>query len=111
MSKFPISPVCPGCGNAAHQTIRSEDFVAFANDRICTACNTRYTPPTPTWAAIVFILVGIVLGGFGGLSLVVRLMSANPAGLPAMACEGFLGFLGILAFAQGIRALMKPGQA
>jgi len=38
------------------------------------------------------------------------LVSGNPLGLPAMACEGFLGFLGVLAIVQGIRALVRPGK-
>ena len=110
MSKYPISQACPQCGNAEYQTTRAEEFVAFANDRICRACNARYTPPTPAWAAIVFVVVGLLLAGFGGLSLIIHLNSVNPIGIPAMACEGFLGFLGLLAIGQGFRALIRPGK-
>jgi hypothetical protein len=36
----------------------------FVKDRVCNRCGTRYTPPTPAWAALVFILLGIFfLGG------------------------------------------------
>ena len=59
---------------------------------------------------MVFILAGLPLAGFGFFSIVIRLASANPMGIPAMACEGFLGFLGVLAMVQGIRSLLNPGR-
>jgi hypothetical protein len=59
----------------------------------------------------VFLVSGFLLAGVGFVSLVLRLMSGNVLGIPAMACEGFLGLLGILAIVQGLRALVKPGKA
>ena len=110
MSKYPISQVCPKCGGGEYTKQRSEEFVAFTSDRVCGACGTRYTPPTPAWAGVVFILIGLPLAAFGGFAIIFRIASGNVLGLPAMACEGFLGFLGLLALGQGARALMRPGQ-
>src|SRR5262249_8664775 len=36
-------------------------MIAFRSDRVCRECGTRYTPPTPTWAARLFCEIG--LGG------------------------------------------------
>lgn len=107
---YPVSKLCPKCGNAEFKKRRPEKWIAFSWDRVCKACGTRYTPPTPVWAGVVFILAGLPLAGFGGLSVVARFISGAPVGLPAMACEGFLGFLGVLAIVQGIRALARPGR-
>ena len=94
----------------AVSALRSEEFVAFASDRVCKSCDTRNTPPTPAWAGVVFILVGLPLAALGAFAIVNRLASGNPLGLPAMACEGFLGFLGLLAIGRGVRAIFRPGK-
>ena len=103
---YPVSRVCPECGHAEYTQRRPERWVAFTKDRICKACGTRYTPPTPTWAAVVLILAGLPLTGFGALSIFLWSLRGDPIGLPAVACEGFLGLLGILAIVQGIRSLI-----
>ena len=107
---YPVARVCPSCGHAEYKQRRPERLIAFTWDRICKACEPRYTPPTPTWAALVFILAGVPLLGYGLFSIVMRLVRGDVAGIPAMACEGFLGLLGILAIVQGLRALVKPGK-
>lgn len=110
MSKYPVSGLCPKCGSGEYTKRRAEEFVAFTSDRVCKACESRYTPLTPAWAGVVFILIGLLLAAFGGFAVVNHLASRNPLGLPAMACEGFLGFLGLLAIGLGIRVLMNPGK-
>jgi hypothetical protein len=106
-----VSKVCPSCGCAEFKRLRPERLLAFASDRICVVCQMRYTPPTPLWGALVFILVGLLLAGFGLVGLTTRLVviaaNGNLLALPAMAFEGFIGFLGILALVQGLRALIK----
>jgi hypothetical protein len=106
-----VSKVCPNCGHAEFRQRRPEKLIAFTWDRVCKACGTRYTPPTPVWAAFVFLLAGLPLAAFGVLGVVFRLASGNPLGIPAMACEGFLGLLGILSIVQGVRSLVSPGNA
>jgi len=76
---------------------------------VCKPCGTRYTPPTLAWAAVLFILIGLPLAAFGAYAVVTRLVSGNLLGLPAMAGEGNLGFLGLSAIVQGARTLVRSG--
>jgi hypothetical protein len=62
------------------------------------------------WAGTVFILAGLPLAAIGVFSVVLHVESGNPAGLLAMACEGFLGVLGVLAIIHGIRSLVLSGR-
>ena len=64
-SEYPVSPNCPQCGSTDYRRVKAETFVAFADDRICEACEVRYTPPTPLWGRIVFVILGIpaLIGG------------------------------------------------
>ena len=47
MTEYPISATCPQCGGTEYTCRKPERLVAFVSDRVCRACNTRYTPPTP----------------------------------------------------------------
>jgi hypothetical protein len=105
-----ISKACPKCGNAEYTEHRPERLVAFAKDRVCQSCGSRYSPPTPVWAAVVFILIGLPLAAFGAFSLFVRITSGNLLGIPALLIEGFLGLVGAAAIIHGIRVLMHPGK-
>ena len=84
--------------------------MAFVSDRVCTVCATRYTPPTPIWAGIVFIIAGLALAGFFGLAWIIGLSFAMPPGPVVMGCEGFLVFLGVMAIIFGIRSLIKASE-
>jgi hypothetical protein len=55
----PAKKGCPNCGATAHRKEKPQSFVAFKYDRLCKQCGTRYTPPTPIWARILFGIVGI----------------------------------------------------
>lgn len=107
---FPVSVLCPQCGHHEYTAQRPQSWVSFTWDRVCKQCGCIYTPPTPRWAAIVFIVAGLLLSGFGFLSVAAHLSSGNPLGVPAMVCEGFLGVLGVLSIIQGIRSLSTPGK-
>ena len=107
---LPVSSVCPKCSNTEFTRVRPEGWVSFAHDRVCNSCGTRYTPPTPIWAALIFLAAGLLLAGFGGVSVFVRAASENPLQVPAGLCEAFLGVLGVLAIIQGIRSLARPGK-
>jgi hypothetical protein len=107
---YPVSRVCPECGETGYKGVRPERLVAFTWDHVCKSCGTRYTPPTPTWASVVFILAGLFLGAFGGRAIL-QLAGGNLLAIPEVACEGFLGLLGVLAIIQGIRSLSNPGRA
>jgi hypothetical protein len=61
MVKHPISRRCPKCNGLDFTRVAPEQAIAFTDDRVCKSCGTRYTPPTPVWAAVVFIAVGILI--------------------------------------------------
>ena len=61
MTEYPISATCPQCGGTEYTCRKPERLVAFVSDRVCRACNTRYTPPTPVWAAVLFIVIGAII--------------------------------------------------
>jgi hypothetical protein len=107
---YPVSKVCPQCGHTEFRQTRPESWVAFGWDRICKSCNTRYTPPTPVWAGVVFILAGLPLAGMGLLTLIGITLS-GPVGLPNLLCWGPLGLAGLLSIIHGIRSLANPGKA
>jgi hypothetical protein len=102
--RYPVSRVCPKCGGTTFRRVRPASMVAFALDRVCEACGTRYTPTTPLWAAIAMILTGLVLMlmGFGG-----GFFSMAAADICALLCEGSLAVLGVLAIVQGARSLFR----
>jgi hypothetical protein len=66
----PAASTCPKCGSWEFKRVKAEGWVTFKDDRKCTACGTRYTPPIPIWAAVVFILLGILMIAFGIAMLV-----------------------------------------
>ncbi|MFO0810320.1 MAG: hypothetical protein U0746_16985 [Gemmataceae bacterium] len=60
----PVSAICPACGGNDYKSVQPATMVSFTWDRVCKACSTRYTPPTPAWARAVFGVVGLAaLGG------------------------------------------------
>jgi uncharacterized protein (DUF983 family) len=63
-SAYPVSPKCPRCGSADFRRVEAETSLAFTDDRVCKQCGTRYTPPIPAWARVVFAVVG-----FGALAV------------------------------------------
>jgi hypothetical protein len=61
MTKYPVSRKCPKCQGIDFKRVRPEGRVAFTDDRVCKGCGTRYTPPTPLWAAALFIIIGVII--------------------------------------------------
>ena len=103
MSEFPISKVCPQCGSKEYTSRRPETFVAFASDRVCKVCLTRYSPPTPTWAAILFLLSGLALPILG---FVLIGLLFNPFSILGLACEGVFCILAMVCIG-GARPLLN----
>jgi hypothetical protein len=76
-SLYPISKVCPACGEARHKKIKPDAWIAFVADRLCESCGCRYTPPTPVWASLCFLVIGL-MGFLGSLSsMLIVLMQFN----------------------------------
>jgi hypothetical protein len=113
MGEVPVSPVCPACGETEYKRVQPKRLVAFTKDRVCRACQTRYAPPTPRWAALVFLLGGglLLLSGLAGLALttfaLVARHSPDPVG---MVLSGGVAVMGAVAGRHGIRALVYSGQ-
>jgi hypothetical protein len=60
--KLPRKKKCPKCQGIDFKLVRPEEGrVAFTDDRVCKSCGTRYTPPTPVWAAVLFIVIGVLI--------------------------------------------------
>jgi hypothetical protein len=108
MSVYPVSVACPQCGGTEYARRKPQRLVAFVSDRVCKACNTRYTPPTPVWAAALFLLAGITLPFLG---LVLTSLLVHPLSVAGLVCEGLIGLLGVLAFLGGLRELANSGRA
>ncbi|MDB5308499.1 MAG: hypothetical protein JWO38_2701 [Gemmataceae bacterium] len=89
---YPVSVACPKCESPWYIKVKPEQFTAFWWDRVCTLCHTRYTPPTPRWAGIIFV--------FGGVLLLVLAVSGSL----------FFVLAGLLSIAHGIRCLRSPGR-
>src|SRR3954469_7070788 len=66
---YAVSTVCPQCGSGEYKSVQPASMVAFTWDRVCKACSTRYTPPTPVWGRAVFGVVGVAAVTLGGVML------------------------------------------
>jgi hypothetical protein len=115
-----VSKVCPQCGGRAYKRVAPTGMMAFVSDRECKQCKTRYTPPTPLWAAIIFLVLGAVMAGTFGLlciPIMFRLFESSTNGQPNMGgppnidpcglvCPLSMCILGILSFVHGLRAVI-----
>jgi len=111
MGEYPIASHCPQCGSASYTRVRVKQGLAFTDDRKCKDCGTRYTPPTPTWAAVIFIVLGCFLmgGSVVGTVAMVRAELRVPGlfsyvhGIPPAVAL----MTGLACFIYGIRSLKK----
>jgi hypothetical protein len=99
-----ISRVCPTCGSDSYTTTRPKGWVTYSEDRICKSCNTRYSPPTPLWAAVLLSGLGGVLTFGCVASLAMRFTSRDLTSLAGVVPEAVLGIIGVAAIKQGLRA-------
>jgi hypothetical protein len=104
MNEYPISATCPECGGAEFTRRKPKRLVAYVSDRVCRACGTRYTPPTPIWAGILFLFAGLTLPFLG---LVLTSLLVDPFSIAGLICEGSIAALGVAAFVGGIRDLLN----
>src|SRR5579885_9020 len=112
MEAVPVSKVCPDCGSEKFRKVRARRWVAFTDDRICESCGTRYAPPTPRWAGVVFVLIGVILWLTGMATVLVCLSSLLRGGTPGvidMVLGAGLVVLGVAVAIHGCRALFAAG--
>jgi hypothetical protein len=108
MSEFPISKVCPRCGSKEYTSRKPKEFVAFANDRVCKVCLTRYSPPPPVWGGIVFVLCGLALPILGCVLIYLLFgvpTNDNPFNILGLVCGGAFCIFALVVFGGGIRLL------
>lgn len=80
-----IASICPNCGGRSYVEVRPQAWATFTKDRICCACNTRYSPPAPLWGRVLLVVAGILLCLTGSAALGFTLLIFNdPFGMPAM---------------------------
>ena len=103
-SSVPIAHVCPNCGSSACAKVKPTAFLSYNLDRICTACQTRYAPPTPGWASVTFLVVGVALILVGGFWFLRNLGAEHNAGTMF---GGGIVVMGVLACRQGIRGFKE----
>jgi hypothetical protein len=107
MTDVPISKVCPQCGRNEYTARKSDAFVAFTDDRVCKDCRTRYSPPTPIWACILFMLSGLALPVLGFVFIGLLF---NPFSILGLACEGGFCIVALVVFVSGISMLINVGR-
>jgi hypothetical protein len=111
-SRYPISENCPRCGSREYTRRKPKTAVAFSDDRVCNLCQERYTPPTPVWAAVVFILIGTVLVAPSAFFHIAVFLWPRPRGSFVSgffgACStGWFALIGIVAIVHGVRSLVN----
>jgi hypothetical protein len=74
----PVCRTCPNCGSSDYEAVKPAAMVAFASDRVCRVCSTRYTPPTPVWARITFGVIGLAALAFGAWMVYVMFVRGKP---------------------------------
>jgi hypothetical protein len=104
MQKIPICRVCPNCGCAEHHPVKPRTWVYFAPDRLCVRCLTDYSPPTPVWAALAFLILGGALAAFFVPSL---LFAAQRMDTCNFVSSAVLGTIGVLCAARGVGYLVR----
>lgn len=106
-SDIPVGHACPNCSSLEYHRVRPDRWIAFRSDRICRDCETRYIPPTPRWAGLVFISIGLIMGSIGVIGFFLSLPGSSSV---ALIVSVFLGFLGLLSLIHGSQSLVYPGR-
>jgi hypothetical protein len=122
VSRYPVATSCPNCGCKEFKRVKVDRLVAFTDDRECTTCGARYTPPTPVWAAAVFILIGVLITAVGaagvgvyGLGVAgIGIAKNDPVSLLHLGVAAVVTGIGFACTIFGIRSLRSreaPGKS
>jgi hypothetical protein len=99
--------------------VKPDRLVAFADDRVCKSCGTRYTPPTPKWAGVLLIVIGAFFASPALLPVVALVVAVtrtvgegggrapNPFNIFTIVMLGFSVAIGVSAITAGIRAFRQ----
>jgi hypothetical protein len=109
MSYRPVGRKCPECGCTEYRKVKADAIVAFTDDRKCLACGTRYAPPTPAWAAVLFMVLGVLITGTGIVTaayFAFREINAAEA-VKSWLYGGIMIVFGIACVIHGVRSLRQ----
>ncbi len=111
MSPYPVAVSCPKCGCKEFRRAKVDRLVAFTDDRECTACGARYTPSTPVWAAVVFILLGVLITAVGATGAVFYFFFVEKDFIEGIhsAVSVAVTVIGVACTVFGIRSLKSRG--
>lgn len=104
MSQIPVAKICPSCQATSYSTCQPASKVAFTKDRVCSSCGTRYSPPCPKWAAVLFALLGIVMAIIFAYLMVFNHRQGIHLSFSTLLHLCGIGF-GIATISYGIRSL------
>ncbi len=106
-SQLPVAASCPECRCKEFKRVKVTRLVAFTDDRECPACGARYTPPTPVWAAVVFILLGVLITGVGvtGVGVYLFFAESDPVRVLHLRISAVVAGCGVACTVFGIRSL------
>ena len=76
----------------------------FAPDRLCVQCRTDYSPPTPLWAALTFLILG---GALAAVFVPAVLFAARRMDTCSFVSSAVLGTIGVLCAARGVGYLVR----
>ena len=93
---------CPNCGYREFVRMPAISFVAFSKDYVCRRCVTRFPAPTPRWAAILFITIGVPMAWFGIPRFFFSVFDLDTFG---MLIGGCIAYVGIRIVWFGIKAM------
>jgi hypothetical protein len=91
-TSFPVAQVCPKCGSSDYTAVKPAAMVAYASDRVCRVCSTRYAPPTPLWARFIFGAFGLAAVAIPAFFLYAMFVEGKPQPTPLhlIACVVFM---------------------
>jgi len=105
-----VSKRCPSCGGSRYETKRTDRFGALALDRVCSACRTVYTPPTPAWKSLGLTVLGtlfLVGGPFAALHLRPLPFAVETKIYAFLGLMAAVPMVGIVALIHGLRLLIQ----
>ena len=99
-----VSAVCPNCKGTQFRKVKPDRWIAFAPDRACLACHTRYVLPTPAWAATLFIVIGLLFVAGSILDIFIHVRDSE---WYFVVVKILWIILGLAAIRHGVRALRR----
>lgn len=105
MAAHIVSSICPSCRHAEYTEVKPDNFVAFANDRVCARCGSRYSPPVPWWAGFLGVASGLAGGVLAAWYIRHEMLQSNLGRMPAGGL--LLVAASVLLIAFGVKCFLQ----